>query len=160
MTGRTSKLIAVLAVAAVAGATLMASPVIAGKKKKKKPRVERVEDRDYVGWSGVRGAAEGECTSEPVGCVVFPVEPGEKFVSIEVGDSAGEPVWASVYIYGYNAASDVHEHVCGASDRPFRMADGIEEVVVVVTQTSGGATNPCAGPTTVGTVTATFSNRP
>lgn len=157
---RTSRILATLIVVVFA-LSATAGPVNAGKgKKKKKKRVERVEERDYVGWSGVRGAAEGECFGEPAGCVVFPIEKGEKFVSIEIADAAGEPVWASVYIYGYSAPGDSHEHVCGASDRPFRLGPGVEELVVIVTQTSGGATNPCAGPATVGTVTATLSNLP
>ncbi|MDQ4065405.1 MAG: hypothetical protein M3161_05100 [Actinomycetota bacterium] len=127
---------------------------------KKKKKVERTETRTYVGATGVRGAADSACVGEPVGCVVFPIEPGERFVSVEVVDRAGQPVWASVYVHGYTDGTDVHEHVCGSSDRPFQLMSGLEELVVVTTQTTGGATNPCAGPATAGDVTATFSNIP
>lgn len=37
---------------------------------------------------------------------------------------------------------------------------GLEELVVITTQTTGGVTNPCAGPATAGSVVATFSNLP
>ncbi len=132
---------------------LGAQATAAGKKK----RVERVETRQYVGFSGFRGAAEGTCDMEPAGCVIFPVEKNDRFVSIEVVDTAGMPVWASVYVYGYPSA---HEHVCGSSESPFKVTKGLQTLVVVVTQTTGGATEPCVGPATVGTVTATFSNVP
>lgn len=127
----------------------------AGKKKK---RVERTATADYVGFSGFRGAVEGACEQPPVGCVTIPVETGEKFVSVEVTDAAGAPVWASVYVFGYSAGA-AHEHVCGTSDASFAMG-GIDELVVVLTQTTGGVTEACAGPSTTGTVTATFSNVP
>ncbi|HEV3473554.1 MAG TPA: hypothetical protein VG408_10215, partial [Actinomycetota bacterium] len=90
---------------------------------------------------------------------ILSVEPGEKFVSVEVTDAAGQPVWASVYNYGYSQGAS-HEHVCGASEEPIALSSGLEELVVVLTQTTGGATSPCIGPATAGTVTATFSNLP
>ncbi len=121
----------------------------------KKPK-ERTETRDYVGFGGFRGAVEGACDGEPVGCVIFPIEKGERYVSIEVTDTAGMPVWASVYVYGYVDPATPHEHVCGSSDSPLAITKGVTELVVTVTQTTGGATNPCMGPTTVGSVTATF----
>ncbi|MDQ3953678.1 MAG: hypothetical protein M3279_12075 [Actinomycetota bacterium] len=136
--------------------SVQAAPAEAGKKKKKK--VERVEERTYVGATGVRGAQDSPCVGEPVGCVVFPIEPGERFVTIDVADATGDDVWASVYIYGYSDGTDVHEHVCGRSDGPFALTPGLEELVVITTQTTGGATNPCAGPATQGTITATLSN--
>lgn len=146
-------LVAVVALAMAVGV----SPAEAGKTKKKK--VERTVDATYVGATGVRGVQDSPCAGEPLGCVRFPIEPGEKFVSIAVTDASGDDVWASVYVYGYSDGTDVHEHVCGKSDSPFRIGPGVEEIVVVVTQTTGGATNPCAGPATQGTVTAVFSNR-
>ena len=154
---RSLAVLLVLALVAGLAVTTAAAPgALAGKKKK---RVERVEEKQYLGATGVRGAADSPCVAEPLGCVVFPVKAGEKFVSVEVTDTAGQPVWASVYVYGYSDGTDAHEHVCGSSEAPFALS-GVDEVYVVVTQTSGGATNPCAGPATVGTVTATFSNLP
>lgn len=146
-----------LALVALLSASLVGTEAVAAGKKKGKKRVERLETRQYVGFSGFRGAVEGTCDAEPVACVIFPVEEGERFVSVEVSDTAGMPVWASVYIDGYPHA---HEHVCGTSDAPLEMVDGLETLVVTITQTTGGATNPCVGPATAGTVTATFSNVP
>ena len=147
--------VAVGLAAALLAVSVQAAPAEAGKKKKK---VERVEDRTYVAATGVRGVQDSACAGEPVGCVVFPIEPGERFVSIEVADATGQDVWASVYVYGYSDGTDLHEHVCGRSDGAFALSPGVEELVVITTQTTGGATNPCAGPATQGTVTATFSN--
>ena len=147
------------AVAALLAVSVQAGPAEAGKGKKKK-KVERTEERAYVGATGVRGVQDSPCVGEPVGCVVFPIEPGEKFVTIDVADASGDDLWASVYVYGYSDGTDTHEHVCGRSDSPFSLAPGLEELVVITTQTTGGATNPCPGPATQGTVTATFSNIP
>ena len=149
--------LAIATAAALMAVSFQAQPADAGKKKKK---IERTEERDYVGATGVRGAQDSPCAGEPVGCVVFPVEPGERFVSIDVADAAGDDIWASVYIYGYSDGTDTHEHVCGRSESPLALAEGLEELVVITTQTTAGATNPCPGPATQGTVTATFSNIP
>lgn len=158
MRGKRGILAVLISAAVVTGLVGQLPSASASKKKKKK--VERVEERDYVGGSGLRGAAEGSCDADGVACVRFPVEPGEKFVAIEVVDATGGEVWASVYVYGYSSPSDAHEHVCGASEDPFPIAAGVTEVVVIISQTTGGATNPCAGPATAGQVVATFSNIP
>lgn len=144
--------------AALFAVGVQADPAEAGKRKKKK--VERTEERRYVGATGVRGAQDSPCAGEPVGCVVFPIEPGERFVSIDVADASGDDVWASVYVYGYTDGTDTHEHVCGRTDSPLALTDGLEELVVITTQTTGGVTNPCPGPASQGTVTAVFSNVP
>jgi hypothetical protein len=158
MAARRSILTTLLAVVLIAGLTGYLPAAEAAKKKKK--RVERTAEAQYVGFSGFRGAVEGACDAPPVGCVILPVEKGERFVSVEVADSAGQPVWASVYTYGYSDPSTTHEHVCGASEEALAIAPGVTELVVVLTQTTGGATSPCVGPATVGTVAATFSNLP
>ncbi|MDQ3963618.1 MAG: hypothetical protein M3277_06880 [Actinomycetota bacterium] len=157
MGGKRSVFAVVLSMVLLTGFVGQLPDAAAGKKKKK--RVERTAEAQYAGFSGFRGAAEGTCDTDGVGCVIMPVEPGERFVSVEVTDTAGQPVWASVYVYGYGE-STAHEHVCGTSERPFAMTWALEELVVVITQTTGGATSPCIGPATVGTVTATFSNLP
>ncbi|MDQ3957526.1 MAG: hypothetical protein M3273_04305 [Actinomycetota bacterium] len=144
--------------AALVSVTVQVGPADAAKKKKKK--VERSVEGQYIGATGVRGVQDSPCAGAPAGCVVFPVEKGEEYVSIEVVDAAGDAVWASVYVYGYSDGTDSHEHVCGATDFPLSLADGLEELVIVITQTTGGATNPCAGPATQGTVKAVFSNVP
>ena len=157
MGGKRSVLAVVLSMALLTGFVGQLPDAAAGKKKKK--RVERTAEAQYAGFSGFRGAQEGACDADGVGCTIMPVEAGEKFVSVEVTDTAGQPVWASVYIYGYGQGAP-HEHVCGASEQPFALTPGLKELVVVITQTTGGATSPCIGPATVGTVTATFSNLP
>ena len=156
--GSSVVLVALGLAAALFAVGVQAEPAEAGKRKKK--RVERTEERAYVGATGVRGAQDSPCAGEPVGCVVFPIEPGERFVSIDVADASGDDVWASVYTYGYTDGTDTHEHVCGRTDAPLPLTDGLEELVVITTQTTGGVTNPCPGPATQGTVTAVFSNVP
>lgn len=158
MGSKRSVLAVIMSVALLTGVVGTLPDASAGKKKKK--RVERTAEAQYVGFSGFRGALEGACDSEPVGCVVLPIEAGEKFVSVEVTDTSGQPVWASVYVYGYTEPASPHEHVCGASDGTFALGPGVTELVVVLTQTTGGATSPCTGATTAGTVAATFSNLP
>lgn len=156
MNGRRGIVTILISAALITGLVGQLPSASAAKKKKKK--VERTESRAYVGATGVRGASDSPCAGEPVGCVVFPVEAAERYVSIEIVDQAGQPVWASVYIYGYTDGTDVHEHVCGASEAPLQLMSDLEELVVITTQTTGGATNPCAGPATAGEVVATFSN--
>lgn len=156
MGGKRTVLSVVLSLALLTGFVGQIPDAAAGKKKK---RVERVAEAQYVGFQGFRGAQEGTCDVDQFGCVIIPVEKGEKFVSVEVVDAAGQPVWASVYNFGYSAGA-AHEHVCGSSESPFALSSGLTELVVVLTQTTGGATSPCVGPATAGTVTATFSNIP
>lgn len=158
LSARPKALVALGAVAALALVSVAAPAADAGKPKKKK--VERTVEKTYVGFTGVRGLQDSPCAAEPVGCIQVPVEKGERFISIEVTDASGGDVWASVYVYGYSDGTDVHEHVCGRSDAPLAIADGLEEVVVVITQTTSGATNPCDGAATQGTVTSILSNLP
>ena len=157
MGGRRSVLAVLMSVALITGLVGSLPDAAAGKKKK---RVERTEEADYVGAIGPRGAADVPCQSEPLSCVKLSVEPGEKFVAVEVVDASGQPVWASVYNYGYTDGTDAHEHVCGASEGPIALGAGVTELTVVITQTTGGATSPCAGAATTGTVVGTFSNLP
>ncbi|HYI45495.1 MAG TPA: hypothetical protein VE174_08590 [Actinomycetota bacterium] len=156
MAGKRSLLAILVSAALITGVIGHVPNAAAGKKK----RVERTEEASYIGSSGFRGTVEGTCDAPPIACVRLPIEAGDKFVSVEVVDSAGQPVWASVYIHGYSDGHDVHEHVCGASDKPFKLSPGLTDLVVTMTQTTGGATSPCVGPATAGTVTATFSNLP
>jgi len=146
----------VIALVLVLVGAMLVAPASAGKKK----RVERVDEREYILATGPRGAADTPCVAAPIGCVIFPLEKGDKFVDVEVIDDAGEPVWASVYVYGYTDGSDTHEHICGESEAPLKLAPDMEELVVVTTQTTGGATSPCTGPATQGTIKVTFSNLP
>lgn len=152
----------IVAIAVLVTVSMASAPADAQKKKKKKKpkRIERTAEAEYLGATGFRGVQDSPCAGEGVGCTVFPIEEGERFVAIEIADAAGGPVWASVYINGYSDGTDPHEHVCGGSDSPFMLREDLSELVVITTQTTAGATNPCDGPATSGTVTATFSNIP
>lgn len=129
----------------------------AGKKKKK---VERVEEKPYVGGFGVGGVGQSACIADGVACARFPIEKGERFVALEISDATGQPIYASVYIYGYTDGTDSHEHICAESDRPFALGPGVEELVVVPSPSAGTGTPACTGVTTQGNVTVTFSNLP
>lgn len=152
----------VLVVIAAVATLLWVSPADAGKKKREKKvqRIERTAEADYLAATGLRGTQDSPCLAETVGCVIFQIEKGERFVAIEVNDAAGEPVWVSVYVNGYSDGTDPHEHACGSSDTPFNLREGLTELVVVITQTTAGATSPCPGAATSGTVSATLSNIP
>ena len=135
-------------------------PIAEAGKRKKVKRVERVAEAGYFGATGVSGVEDSPCLAESVGCVTFPVEDGERFVSIEITDSAGQPVRASIYNYGYTDGTDTHAHVCGSSDGVLPLGPDLENLVVIMTQTTGGTTEPCAGPATQGTVLVHFTNIP
>lgn len=131
----------------------------AGKKKKKK-RIEHTEEATYATPALGIGGVETICVQEPAGCVSLPVEPTDRFVSLEISDQAGQPVYASVYVFGYTDGSDTHEHICGASNDPLFLTPGLEELVVVVATASNTVTGTCQGLATTGTVSGTFSNLP
>lgn len=148
-----------LVVIAVAALLAGALAPAAGAGKPKRKKIERTAQLTYLGATGVRGVQDSPCARDAVGCVVFPIEKGERYVSLDIADASGGNVWASVYIYGYSDGTDTHDHICGKSDSPLAIASGVEELVVVITQTTGGATNPCDGAATHGEVTAVFSNQ-
>lgn len=144
-----------LLIAAVLSA-VAAVPSEADQKKKKKK--ERTAETNYVGSNpGAVGAAT--VCSAPVGCGVFEVKRGERFVHLEIQDGLGQPVYASVYTFGYTDGTDTHDHICGASDDPLAMTRGLKELVIVI-ESTGGALAGCPGPPSAGTIVATFSNRP
>lgn len=132
-----------------------ATPSEAGKKKKKERTAEATYMSPALGVAGVGTA----CSVPPLGCGVFEVKPGERFVTLEIEDALGQPVYASVYVFGYTDGTDSHDHICGKSDQPLFLTPGLEELVVVV-ESTGGATNDCPGPPSAGTIVGTFSNRP
>lgn len=131
----------------------LAAPSSAGKKKKRK---ERTAEASYV--LGVAGWGT-KCPAPPIGCAAFEVKPGERFVDLEIKDALGQPVYASVYVYGYTDGSDTHEHICGSSDEPLEMWPDVETLAVVI-DVYGGVNEGCLAPATAGTVVATFSNLP
>ncbi len=144
-----------LLMAAVLSA-LAAVPSEADQKKKKK---ERTAETGYVGPALGAAGAGVACSAPPVGCGVFEVKRGERFVQLEIQDALGQPVYASVYTFGYTDGTDTHDHICGASDDPLAMTRGLKELVIVI-ESTGGALAGCPGPPSAGTIVATFSNRP
>jgi hypothetical protein len=133
---------------------VVAAPSEAGKKKKK-----RTAEASYVG-SNVGVVSSGlACEAPPFACGVFEVKRGERFVELEIQDDLGQPVYASVYVFGYSDGSDTHDHICGTSDGPLAMTSGLKELVVVI-ESTGGVLSGCPGPPSAGTIVATFSNRP
>ncbi|MFN2525780.1 MAG: hypothetical protein ABR505_05895 [Actinomycetota bacterium] len=128
---------------------------------KKKKKVERVEEKPYVGGFGVSGQpVQSICIADGIACARFPIEKGEKYLALEIADVSGQTVYASVYVYGYTDGTDAHEHICATTDRPFQLGPGVEEVVVIPASSAGNTTPVCTGLVTQGTVTATFSNIP
>ncbi|HEV3471837.1 MAG TPA: hypothetical protein VG408_01350, partial [Actinomycetota bacterium] len=66
MGGKRSVFAVVLSMALLTGLVGQLPDAAAGKKK----RTERTEEAQYVGFSGFRGALEGACDAEPLGCVI------------------------------------------------------------------------------------------
>lgn len=147
--------LAVLLLAATVLSAVAAVPSEAGQKKKKK---QRSAETPYVGAALSAVGAGTACLMPPVGCGVFEVERGERFVELEIQDSGGQPVYASVYTFGYTDGTDSHDHICGTSDGPLALTPRLEELVVVI-ESTGGALAGCPGPPSAGTIVATFSNR-
>lgn len=142
----------ILLLTAVMLSAVAAVPSAAEQKKKKK---ERTAETSYVG-SNPGGV--GTVCSAPVSCGVFEVKRGERFVELDIHDGLGQPVYASVYTFGYTDGSDSHDHICGATDDPLALTRGLKELVIVI-ESTGGALSGCPGPPSAGTIVATFSNR-
>jgi hypothetical protein len=133
---------------------VVAAPSEAGKKKKK-----RTAETNYVGSHlGVVPLVPDACVPPPLGCAVFEVKPGERFVDLEIQDDFGQPVYASVYVYGFSDGSETHEHICGTTEDPLALFSGLKQLMVVI-ELTGGVLSGCPGPPTEGTIAATFSNR-
>lgn len=149
------KRIFVVLIAGILAAGLLSGDTLAGKRKKKTRKVEAAYATSALGMGGV----EHVCPAEPFGCVFIPLKPGDKYVSLDIVDSSGSDVYASVYVYGYTDGMDTHEHVCTKTDQPLAVASGIESLAVVVVHATSVTAN-CEGMVTSGTVKATFSNIP
>jgi hypothetical protein len=143
-----------LVAALVMGA--LATPSAAGKKKKKQRKVEAA----YVIPSTALTTVGASCQTPPIGCAEFEIKPGERFVKVAVDDVTGQPQYASIYVYGFTDGSDTHDHICGASEEPHRIAPGVKSLVVVVGETGGITGGSCPSMAVAGTITATFSNLP
>lgn len=144
-----------LVIAVVAG-LLVASVASANAAKKKAPKkTTRVAEASYVAPAYFYWAPTGD----NVGGVKFPTGAGESYVSIEISDSAGMDVSASVGQdpEGDNTVSTTP--FCTSTEEPVPIEPGLEVTVFVYV---GPCTSPSPAPAfaTQGTVTATFSNLP
>jgi hypothetical protein len=138
----------------------VALPADAGKKRKKK-RIKRVMELSYTepayGTAGIGLCFQGSS------CLFYgPPAPKEKFFSVEIEDSLGQAVNASVIQDtnedgNYLATDDLTVHICGATEEPIEI-EPKKEVAVWVWQ-GPGVNPPCPGGASSGTATATFSNR-
>lgn len=93
-------------------------------------------------------------------CVMFPVLTGEKYVSIEIKDDLGTPVYASIIQDtsgdgSWLAHDDYTVHICGETPEPIEIEPGLD-VTVWVWQ-GPGLMPPCPGVASAGTVKATFT---
>ncbi|MEA2452672.1 MAG: hypothetical protein QOG04_1382 [Actinomycetota bacterium] len=129
-------------------------------KKKKVKKITRVAEGTYDAPSLL---LVGTCSSSgAVGCVSLISGIGETYVSAEVTDQTGQPVYVSVQADtdGDNTDDTIFGSFCGKTDAPLSIPEGTDlHFWVGVTPDPGIAgCVPAAG--TTGKVTATFSNLP
>lgn len=141
----------------VAGAFV--APAEAGKKKRKPKRSERVAEGTYenpaIGVPGVVG------TSSAGGAAEFGLAPSEKFVSVEIEDSAGRPVMATMSQEQDPSTPtwNIIATFCGKTEEPIEVLPGVPVRVSVYT-VPGPDEPTCTGPATSGKIIGTFSNLP
>jgi hypothetical protein len=125
----------------------------AGKKKKPK-KVQRVEEQAYIAPAYFYWAPSGD----NIGGVKFTTGPTDNFVSIEIEDSTGMDVSASVGQDPEGDGTVATTRFCTKTEEPLPIEPGLEVTVFVFV---GPCTQP-PGPAvaTQGTVIGTFSNLP
>lgn len=126
----------------------------AGKKKRKPKRIERTEEATYVAPAYFYWAPTGD----NIGGVKFATGPKDKFVSIEIQDTLGQPVSGSVGQDPEGDGTVATTPFCTKTEEPLPIEPGLEVTVFVFV---GPCTTP-PGPAvaTQGTVIGTFSNLP
>lgn len=151
--------VSLVVVGLLAGA--LAAPVDAAKKRKKprKPRkISRTASGTYanpaIGVPGVVGS------SAAGGAVELPVALNERFISVNIKDSSGQPAVATMS-QNTDTSDDLWEifaTICGKTEKPLPIAPGV--TVRISVYTMPGPDQPtCTGPATSGTIKATFTNR-
>lgn len=152
------KLLVLSLIACLATTAALASPASA-KKKKKKPKPRVVTAQYMTPALGAAGA--GACSSaDGIGCVDLGAPSGtERYVSIGIADSLPTAPYAEA---GQDMDADgiVDNAVgfCGQTEAPIPIQPGL--AVVVFIWEGPGATPPCPGGSSSGTVTGTFSATP
>lgn len=135
-----------------------AAPAQSAPKKKKKPKkVERVIEFQYecpcTGFIQLGSLTGGDPN---LGGGAFPIGAGEVFISGEVKDTTGQPIWVSInQDTNGDGFNDEVATFCGKSDAPLPINEGLEIRVFV-----GNVGPSCPGPGLGGTITFTLSNMP
>ena len=134
----------------------------AGKKKKKKKKsapyvrvVEGTYDRPAPGIGGV------VTVSGQGGTLDAPSAANERFLSIEIVDDAGQPVYWGLSHQDENGdgAGDIVTGGCGSTETPLEIVPGYSYTITVTT--GPGAEAPtCPGVATSGTIKAIFTEVP
>lgn len=123
-------------------------------------KVTRTEAVTYadpaIGTAGIGICLQGDS------CVFVEPEEGERYVSIEITDNLGLPVYAS-FIQdttgdgSWLSTDDYTVHFCGKTPTPLAI---VAKTVSVWVWATPGVLPACAGTASSGTVKVTFSNLP
>jgi hypothetical protein len=147
-------LVMLLGLALIVGA--LDAPVAGAKKRQKKRTVETPYTEPAVGAAGLGVCFQGSS------CVFVEPLPGERYVSIEIVDDLGLPVYASVIQDtsgdgNYLAVDDETVNICGQTEEPLKIEPS---TVTVWVWRFPAAPPPCPGIASSGVVKTTFSAKP
>jgi hypothetical protein len=149
----TRRLIGLLALAVGLGAA--AIPVRAEEK------VQHTEEVPYsdpaIGTAGIGICFQGDS------CVMVEPEEQDRYATVDIVDSLGLPVYASIIQDtsgdgSWLATDDYTVHICGRTTGPIEIKPG--KTVTVWVWEGPGLDPPCAGVATSGVVKITLSNLP
>lgn len=132
----------------------------AGKKKKKPKKVTREVQGSYDTPALI---VAGACSQTgAIGCVAIVTGPTEKFLSAEITDGHGQPVYVSVQADTNGDQQDdaIYGNFCGKTDEPIAVDPGTELHLWVGAQADPGIVGCVPGFGTSGTIDATLSNMP
>ncbi len=149
-------IIVALVMGLVAGA--LAAPATAAKKKKAPKKVTREAESVYDTPAIGHPDAVVGCSGS-TGCATFALGATESFISLEIVDSAGLPVYgrASQDTNG-DGLGDKSFNFCGKTAEPVAVEPGVTLNIFI--SAAGGARPPCPGAATSGVVKAVISNLP
>jgi len=131
----------------------------AGKKKKPK-KVTRVVEGGYDAPALI---LVGTCSQTgAIGCVAIVTAPNEKFLSAEVTDQHGQPVYVSVSADtdGDNSDDTTYGSFCGSTKEPIAIDPGVEAHLWVGFTLDPGFVGCAPGIATTGTISVSLSNMP
>jgi hypothetical protein len=131
------------------------------KKKKKKAAPVKVTREATGTYDAPTLVIAGACAQDgAVGCVSFPAGTGEAYVTVDVVDSTGTPVSASIQqdTNGDGQEDNVLASFCGKTDAPVAFDPSFP--VDVWVENVPNPDGPCQAVATSGTVNVVFSNMP